>query len=271
MNLPSISAPLSIILSALLAVSPVRAQMGSSGRDSSIEDLQISVSGLSSALPGTRQGSPMSIRVLDLSGSPVSEAAIAVRLPDTDPSGVFPDGSHSLVAYTDVKGEAIIDGIRWGETSGSVHIRVTATKGASHAGTLVEEQIGAPQIAPANGSVLSSRLSITSPPVSSVAPIGAPAAIAPAPPVAVESVGRRLAPGSYPSAVEPSVSVTNVRSGDLNEPSFHSSHLKWIIIATVLAGGAGAAIALMHRGSSSSSSSSSAVTIGAPTITVGAP
>ena len=268
MNLSSLSAPLSLILSGILVISPIEAQVSSGAPPAPYGDLQIRIEGDgdTSAIPGSRQAKPISVQVLDGSGSPVADAAVAVRLPDSGPSGIFPDGSHSLVVYTDARGEAQITGIQWGEAPGMAAVHLTATKGESHAGTLLERQISLPQPpAPATATAA------TAPSVSVARSTSAPApasAVAPASPAAV---AQRLLPGTYPANPEPSVSITNFRHGEINPPSFHSGHTKWIILAVVAAAGAGTAVALMNKGKSTSSSTTSSITIGAPTVSVGAP
>ncbi len=182
MNFSSLSAPLSILLSALLAASPIRAQIASTGQGGSFNDLQIRVSGDAlSAFPGSRQASPIAVQVLDAAGTPVSDAAVAVRLPEANPSGVFPDGSHSFVAYTDATGKTQIAGIQWGDAPGTLSIRLTATKGASHAGTLLEVRLGAPELA-APPATIASRLAIPAPSPSSVMASPAVASAAEHPP-----------------------------------------------------------------------------------------
>src|SRR3954447_9833015 len=85
----------------------------------------------------------LAVLVRDENGRPVPDAAVAFRLPDTSLSGSFADGAQSAVAYTDGSGVAHVDGIRWIASSGSVPVRITATKGNSHAGLLFEEKMSA--------------------------------------------------------------------------------------------------------------------------------
>ena len=42
--------------------------------------------------------------------APIPGAAVAFRLPDTDPIGTFADGSHATVVYTDINGRAQVVG-----------------------------------------------------------------------------------------------------------------------------------------------------------------
>lgn len=238
-------------------------------------------------LPPTR----LTVQVQDENGRPVADAAVAFRLPDNALSGTFADGAHSAVAYTDASGVAHVDGIHWIASSGSVSVRITATKGNSHAGLLFEEKMSdsvVPTAAPAARAEVGSAI----PP----APVNAPAvpapgivatadqpkalaaptppevaAITPAarPSVSISNFSKSgaAASNSLPSSSEPSVSVSSSPGGYSN----HSSLKKWLIWTAIAAAGAGAAFAFSGRSSSNSSSttSSSTSTIGTPTINVG--
>jgi hypothetical protein len=67
--------------------------------------------------------------------------------------------------------------------------------------------------------------------------------------------------------------MVSITHGPTREHLSSGSHKKWMILAVVVGAGAGAAFALGSKksGSTGSNTSSSAPTIGAPTISVGAP
>ena len=288
MNLSSISSPLSIVLSGILLLSPLKAQLPSTASvPSPSGELQIRIldsEGLHPLLD-SRQQKALSLQVTDEAGNGVADAAVAIRLPDSGPTGTFSDGSHSAVAYTDAFGHTTMSGIQWGNTAGVANVRITASKGSSHAGLLLEQTIGStvaatvpsgiapvPQTLPSPMSVvLAAPPDQNRPVVSSTtsnftartpSPLGRP----------VEPVSsERLLPGAGIAPAEPSVSITNDARLPSGQPNFHGSRTKWIVIAAIVAAaGAGTAGALMNKKSSSSSSASSA-SVGAPSISIGNP
>ena len=207
------------------------------------------------------------IQVTDLHGTGVPEAAVAFRLPDSGASGLFRDGSHSAVVYTDSAGNAHVDGIRWSETPGTAAIRITASKGDAHAGLLVEQNLVLPGVDPATVPAEPVR---SAPPAPAVLQTAASPAI---PAVSVEPVSRKgnstLAPSFRPSEMEPSISV--VSSPESNSIG-GSSKKKWIIIGIAIAAGAGAGFAFASKGKSSSTAAgSSSISFGSPTVSVGHP
>lgn len=282
---------LSFALIPLLVSAPLNAQMignpGASGNSPESPDLQIRViAGYTASAPVNSQAAAgFTVEVTTLDGMPVADAAVALRLPDTEPTGAFPDESHAMVAYTDQSGHARLAAVKWGNIPGLVAIRVTAVKGTAHAGVLVEERLSA---APVSSPAPEPRSLTPAPIASAVAPLSAaPVASIPAAqpvtaqpvtltkPAAVESqvvntpvAGHALTPAVAPLKPAPSVSVTNSAPASSQT---HSSHKKWIIIAAIAAG-AGAGIALAGHGKSGASTSqNSSLTIGAPTVSVGHP
>jgi len=222
-------------------------------------------------------------QVTDASGGAVADAAVVLRYPDEGPSATFLDGTHSAVVYTDASGKAFLSGIHWGGTPGPLAVRVTASKGTSHAGLLIEQTIKAAQAQSASKTI--------APPADPVPAPSHPAA-PPAEAAAVESVPAR--PGtpailnrpelaaSRPEKItshasellpvsvrnEPGVTVTSATPGKAD----HSNTKKWVIILAIAAGaGAGAAMAMRGKSSTSSPAASSAVSIGTPTVSVGNP
>jgi|GEM_PF-6274792 len=81
------------------------------------------------------------VAVTDGAGLPVSDAAVAIRLPEDGPTGFFADGARSAVAYTNASGVATFAQVNWGSALGLVAIRVTAVKGEMHAGAIIEQTI----------------------------------------------------------------------------------------------------------------------------------
>jgi hypothetical protein len=287
-----------LVLIPCLVISPIWAQSSQA-----VSDLNSQASSLTLRVveephavsaAGFAPAKRLTVQVQDESGRPVSDAAVAFRLPDTSVSGTFADGAQSAVAYTDASGVAHVDGIRWIASSGSVPVRITATKGNSHAGLLFEEKMsasvaGAVAAAPLiHGDELAAKqpIALTAPAV----PAPGVAAVAEVPPVSITSPPGEVA--AVVPAAHPSVSISNfTRSSSAattnslrpnagssvsisNSPEGYSSHSslkKWLIWTAVIAAGAGAGFAFSGRSSSSSSSSvsSSSSTIGTPTINIG--
>lgn len=229
----------------------------------------------------------LGVEVTDAQGVPVPGAVVTFRLPEDGLTGKFGDGSRIAVANTDQSGQARVTGILW-SAAGTASVRVTATKGTAHAGILVERQAEIQQEAAITPKPAQNVAARSKPPdqkpispkpapqeVAAVrqAPVVAVPAIEP-PHVSITSVSRKQPmPGQLSTAapagsVEPSVAITGAGQRT------RGGSKKWIILAAIAAGaGAGAAI-MMSRGKSStaaSTTSSSGVSIGAPSISIGAP
>ncbi len=300
----------SILLAPLLAVTPVMAQMPASTAQGDVlapSSLQLRIPGSETrtASAGSRSAQGITVEVSDGSGAHVANAVVVFRLPDSGPSASFGDGSLTAVAYTDANGRAQVSDIHWGSTPGLVDIRVTAVKGTTHAGLLLEQTLTA---APGSQSIPAAPMRV---PESPSAAIEAPAQGPPTPGkmdegkrtpgVTVEhplSHSRATAKDDAPVTAQPipvSSALADDDSPDANVPIRHMartgadeaevprvsissagrassgghSKAKWLI-AIAVAAGAGAALAMTHSGSSSGSSASS-VSIGSPTISVGHP
>src|SRR4051794_13593532 len=281
-----------LVLIPFLVVSPIWAQSFPAVSESSSQaaSLELRVveepKGISTAgfIPSKR----MTVQVRDETGRPVSDAAVAFRLPDTSLSGSFADGTQSAVAYTDGSGVAHVDGIRWIASSGSVLVRITATKGNSHAGLLFEdkmsetaaalnpsnrtEEVSARPTTPASVPAVSAPIvAVAEPPKSPVRVPGEVAAAMPAarPAVSISnfSPSNSGTTNSLRSAAERSVSISSSPGGYSN----HAGVKKWLIWTAVAAAGAGAAFAFSGRSSTSSATSTSSTTtsIGTPTFNIG--
>lgn len=276
-----------LVLIPSLVVSPIWAQSVSSPSDpnSQASNIQLRVIQESNGVPAKA----LTVQVRDESGRPVQDAAVAFRLPDTALSGTFADGTQSAVAYTDASGTAHVDGIRWIASSGSVPVRITASKGNSHAGLLFEEKLSE-SVAPPSIPVVRAEETSVRPAQPSFAPalpvpgvaaveqskasvVSAPgelAGLAPAarPSVSISNFSKSssASANSLRSNAEPSVSISSSPEGYSN----HSSLKKWLIWSAVaVAAGAGAGLAFSGKSSSSAATSSSTSTIGTPTINIG--
>jgi hypothetical protein len=241
----SLSSFLSVVLIPLIAVLPIAAQLPPAPAAAEAT-LQLRV--IESA------ANKFAVEVTDGAAVPAAGAAVAFRLPDSDPIGTFADGSHAAVVYTDVNGRAQITGIQWNRASGVATVRITAAKGAAHAGLILEQAIATSVVpVPVAKAIPQPGIPKTSAekamklePIA-VAHSGASAAVAPTRP--------------------PSVSVTNASPGEAP----HSSSKKWLVIALIAgAAGAGAAFAMKGKGGSTAAAAPS-LSIGNPSISIGHP
>ncbi len=269
----------SIFLASILTLAPLPGQTqetpASPANAAGFESLQVRLidSGNGTALAGSKTSRSFVVEVTDSKGSAVADAAVVLRLPDTDPTGTFADGSHAVIIYTDQTGRASINGIQWASTPGIVAIRATATRGTAHAGILIQETLTPVSSAPSASLPAQAAPAEALPPAVSDLPQPAP------PHVEIEHLSKTIAPGQPASAApslsplhpqvasEPSVSVTSAAPGE----SKHSSKTKWIILAAIAAAAGGAGVAMMGKKSSSSTSTAPGISIGPPTVSVGHP
>ncbi len=299
----SFNAHISLVLMPLLVAMPVWAQSDPATPIQSAAVLQLKVADSDGEqVPvNSQSGKGYLVLVTDAYGVPTAEAAVAIRLPDSGPTGLFPDGSHAAVAYTDAAGQAHFTGIRWSSAPGSMPVRLTATKGSAHAGLLIEQLlvsgtatagVPAPRIhaAPSQANPLSPTTAVAQEPVElqstplqstslqSTSLQSIPASVEAAPAVRSAIRPASVAPGvsvinsgksaAMLSGTNSSVSVTNDGFG----PAYHGSKKKWIILGVVVIAAAGAAFAASSMSKAgSSTASSSSISIGAPTVTVGHP
>ncbi|HEX4228189.1 MAG TPA: hypothetical protein VHZ07_05935 [Bryobacteraceae bacterium] len=250
------------------------------------------------ALSQSADQNTLAVEVTDAQGVPVPGAAVTFRMPEDGPGGVFADGSRIAVVTTDTSGRAQVTRVRW-TAAGAASVRVTATKGTEHAGILMERPTEIRQELAATPKPAAIKSAAPVPPITTavskppaavqpllpqprparqevVAVPPSPAMTAPAiepPHVSITSVSRKqpvpgqLSSSSPVSSVEPSVAITG--TGQRR----HGGSKKWIILAVIAAGaGVGAAV-MLSRGKSTpaSTASSAGVSIGAPTISIGAP
>ena len=143
------SSLLSVLLIPALVVAPLTAQSAVAQVPASAvatnpnNDLQLRVvdGDGAEARVNSNASRGLTVQVSDATGAVVPEAAVAVRLPDNGPTGSFADGTHSAVAYTDSTGRAHFTGMHWGQAPGSMTLRITATKGTSHAALLIDQRL----------------------------------------------------------------------------------------------------------------------------------
>jgi hypothetical protein len=245
-----LSSFLSFALIPLLVIAPMSAQDG----------LEIRMTNAAAGPVPVNSEMPtgLIVEVTGPDGAPVADAAVALRLPDSEPTGVFPDGSHSAVGYTDQSGRTRLRAVKWGSIPGTVTMRLTAAKGTAHAGILVEQTLTE------STTMAQALVPAASPLVETPSQPEMPALVQPEPP-ALKPALLPVAPAVKPA---PSVSVTNSIAPVAKS---HSSHTKWIVIAAIAAG-AGAGLAFAGKGKSGSSASPApSLSIGAPGISVGHP
>jgi hypothetical protein len=292
----------SLVFSPLLAQSPLPASTSvpsvnadqvatSSALDNTDLQVRIVEGAAQEAQVNSTPAKGLIVSVTNAAGAAVPDAAVALRLPESGASGTFSDGSHAAVAYTDGSGRAQFTGLHWNQTPGTVTIRVTATKGTNHAALLVDQTLSAltvasapaakPAVAPPNTVAISQPAQMATLGRSAVqAPVQTPA-LAPAqklaqnlPPNLAQPVAQSGASSAAdvpltpipPAKPVPTVTVTGASA----DSTHHSGRTKWIIIAAAVAAAAGAGIAVAGKGKSTSTTASG-ITIGTPSVSVGAP
>ncbi len=308
------SRSLSSLLSAVLVFGPyLGAQTPAGAGDNSVQELHIRPADntLSEYPAGSIYDKGIAVEITDQQNSPVSGVAVTFRLPESGATGVFGDGNRIAVAYTDSNGQAAVRNIQWGNTAGTLLLRITATKGIVHAGILMEQKLGAPAsraaivevpaTPPARATASAPEAAgspvaepqVSTPHVSiSNAPARKPAvrqAAAPANPAQqVESpqqeppqIGQpqpgqpgasvQKAQNQTPRTAQPSVLITNAPTERTGARS--SSSKKWLWIALIGAGAAGGAVAAMGKSHSAAAPSTPAagITIGTPSVSIGHP
>jgi hypothetical protein len=252
----SLSSFLSVVLIPLIAVLPIRGQLppAPSGTEATLQLRMVESS-----------ANKFMVEVTDGAAVPATGAAVAFRLPDTDPAGTFADGSHATVVYTDINGRAQVAGIQWNRTSGVASVRITAAKGAAHAGLIVEQPI-TPNVVAVPVAKAVPQPAVLQPAVPQPGILQPPPAkIVKAEPIAIAHSGASTPVAPAPP---PSVSVTNTNASP--GETTHSSK-KWLVVLLVAgAAGAGAAFAFNGKGASTSPAAPS-LSIGNPSISVGHP
>ena len=227
---------------------------------------------------GSHIAHPLTVEVTDDNGRPVAGAAVSFQLPPEGPSGLFSNGLRTDLVLTDSSGRASVHPLQLNRTGGPFRIRITAVKEQARAGTVSTQYIGGrPEINQPEDNKAAPAVAITTtpavvsnpPPVTVVKP--PPAVVKPAPEVVAKSAPAPL----HETAPTPRVAA---KSGEITptttKMSSGRSHKKWIILAVIVAAGAGAAFVGFSRAKGAAASttvSSGTVSIGAPTLTVGNP
>jgi hypothetical protein len=253
---------LAVLLSALLIPSPLPAQpMPADAPATSSIQLRLLNPGDSSFRVNSVSTSGLEVAVTDGAGNPVADAAVAFRLPDSGAGGTFPDGTHSIVRYTDVNGRAEAPTVRWNGTPGPFSIRITAAKGAGHAGLLVDQNL-------TQGALASAPASPNRPHIAEHAELTAvpSAADVDADEQPIAHSGAASADTPLPNAEPPSVSITSASPAG-------GPHIgkKWIILAAVAAAAGVGAMMAMRAAGGSSAAAASGLSVGSPSISVGHP
>lgn len=253
---------IAVLLSALLVLGPtLDAQTPATGADPSIQELHLRVveGGGAEYKVGSLSDQSLVVAVTDQNGAPVPSAAVLFRLPDEGATGAFTDGTRVIIAYSDMQGLAVVRNIQWGSTPGTVVLRITATKGAAHAGIL------APETLIAGGRSRRPKAPAENPPPTMKPAQPKPVAAVPAP--APQAAIPPPAESALHPAAPPAVSIVT----DSKE-SVHSGSKRWLWIALIGAGAAAGAIAAGGGSHSSAGSGSTAsLTIGNPSVGIGRP
>jgi hypothetical protein len=204
--------------------------------------------------PGARIARPLTVEVTDETGRPVAGAAVSFQLPPEGPSGLFSNGLRTDLVLTDASGHASIHSVQLNRAGGQFRIRITAVKEQARAGAVSLQYIAENH----DGALAASAK--PRPPASAQT---APETSAQAAPKSGEITPTETAQRTVKSG-EITPTTTKMGSG---------SHKKWIILAAIVAVGAGVAFLGVSRAAASKSStvSSSVVSIGTPTVTVGQP
>jgi len=197
---------------------------------------------------GAHVAHPITVEVTDENGKPVAGAAVSFQLPAQGPSGTFSNGLRTDLILTDAAGRAAIHSMQLNRTGGQLRIRITAVKEQARAGAISTQYISASHGA---APVTSARWAET--------------------PAAPAQPGPEVTPTT--SSGEP---PNAVKSGEITPTTIKMSsgrNKKKLIIAAIAVVGAAVAILAIRRAKSSqlSTDSSSVVSIGTPTLTIGAP
>ena len=77
------------------------------------------------------------VQVEDENRKPVAGAMVLFTLPDNGPSAVFPNGSKSLITYTDPKGQAKATGLKPNSIAGAYQITLNVSSQGLKAGAVI--------------------------------------------------------------------------------------------------------------------------------------
>jgi hypothetical protein len=233
---------LSLLLVALITLGPIPAQTNASGSSKAVAHPALHLRFLNearSALPNSLSMKGFAVQVTDPSGEPVSDGAVAIRLPDEGATGHFPGNLRAWVVYTDAAGVAHFPIIHWEGIAGVADLKTVAAKGIAQGELVIQQRVGGepPGGAPSPAFTGAKGFSPALPPPPDVGAetpesdsIFAPLAdvIPPAPSKSdatlPEKRGQKSASGTPPA-------VANTTAGTGTGP--HSRRNKWIFIAAM--------------------------------------
>jgi hypothetical protein len=82
------------------------------------------------------------VQVQDENDRPVAGAMVVFTLPDHGASGVFSDGTRSLIVHTDTRGQAVARGLKPNQTPGQFKIRVDVShQGATTSSAVTQSNL----------------------------------------------------------------------------------------------------------------------------------
>jgi len=118
---------ISVVLACLLALRTIGALAGAQEQPKS--RLNILIIEGEGAINNIRRRTAVEpiVQVEDENQRPVAGAVVVFLLPESGPSGVFPNGSRMNTAITDQQGRAAAKGLRPNEVVGQCQIRINAT------------------------------------------------------------------------------------------------------------------------------------------------
>ena len=118
-----------------MAPAPVLAQAGEPAK------LKIVILDGDGAINNIRQRTAREpiVQVEDENRKPVAGAMVLFTLPDNGPGALFANGSRTLIAYTDDKGQAKAKGLKPNSTAGAYQIIVNATSQGLKASAIIHQ------------------------------------------------------------------------------------------------------------------------------------
>jgi|HubBroStandDraft_1064217.scaffolds.fasta_scaffold01171_2 hypothetical protein len=219
---------------------------------------------------------PLTVEVTDETGRPVAGAAVSFQLPPEGPSGLFSNGLRTDLVLTDSSGHASIHSVQLNRAAGQFRIRITAVKEQARAGAVATQYIGEDHSgAQAGAAAKATPVAVPQTVLQSVPQTTAPQANPQI--TATQATAAQTNPQITATQAKPRADPqTGAKSGEITPTTTKmgsGSHKKWIILAVIVAAGAGAAFLGVSRAKASQSStvSSSVVSIGTPAITIGNP
>ncbi|MCI0626672.1 MAG: hypothetical protein L0387_34335 [Acidobacteria bacterium] len=124
-----------------LTPAPMLAQTAGAPQTAAVSQLKIVILEGEGAINNIRQRTAREpiVQVEDENRKPVAGAMVLFTLPDSGPGALFADGSKSLIAYTDDKGQAKGKGLKPNSTVGAYQIVVNATAQGLKASSIINQ------------------------------------------------------------------------------------------------------------------------------------